>query len=228
MICPMEALTTTNSRFPWPKQRYPRRPRCLPLVMPAPTSAFAEGGSFDFLLPLSDHLVPLDSAGLAAGFDDVIPRLTRDGIAFGLLQGYQSALLFSDCPPFATPQPAGDATMTTPITITGTIVFPAGTPPGPPASVTIRLEDVSRADAPATILSSVTLDDVSVPPPAGEAVTFTLPVETFDLRASYTVRVHVDRDGDGQVSPGDLISTSHIPVLTQGGGTEVQIPVEIV
>ena len=118
--------------------------------------------------------------------------------------------------------------ITVPTTITGTIIFPAETPAGSAATIIIRLEDVSRADAPATILASITLEDVPVPPAAGEQVSFTLPVVSFDSRARYTVRVHVDRDGDDQVSKGDLLTTSHIPVLTYGGGTEVQVPVEIV
>ena len=118
--------------------------------------------------------------------------------------------------------------ITVPTTITGTIIFPAETPAGSAATIIIRLEDVSRADAPATILASITLEDVPVPPAAGEQVSFTLAVESFDSRARYTVRVHVDPDGDGQVSKGDLLTTSHIPVLTYGGGTEVQVPVEIV
>ncbi len=118
--------------------------------------------------------------------------------------------------------------MSAPTSIAGTIIFPVDLPAGPPATITIRLEDVSLADAPATIVSSVTIPDVTIPPGAGEPVAFSLPVVSFEPRARYTVRVHVDRDGDGQVSKGDLISTSHIPVLTQGGGTEAQIPVKLI
>lgn len=182
----------------------------------------------DFFLPLSEDLVPLDSGDLVASFDDLIPRLDVDGIAFGLMQGYQSTVLFGDCSLLVSPSPAGAPMDATPTTITGTVIFPGGTAAGPPATMTVRLEDVSRADAPASILASITLDDVPVPPAAGDHVTFTLPVESFDAHARYTVRVHIDRDGDGQVSKGDLITTSHVPVLTNGGGTEVQVPVEIV
>ncbi len=118
--------------------------------------------------------------------------------------------------------------MSAPTAITGTILFPADVPVGPPATIVVRLEDVSFADAPATIISSVTVPDVTIPQAGGESVAFSLPVDSFDPRARYTVRVHVDRDGDGEVSKGDLISTSHIPVLTQGGSTTVQVPVELV
>jgi putative lipoprotein len=117
--------------------------------------------------------------------------------------------------------------MSAPTAITGTILFPDDVPADPAATIVVRLEDVSHADAPATIVSSVSVTDVTITP-ASDPVTFSLPVDSFDPRARYTVRVHVDRDGDGEVSKGDLISTSHIPVLTQGGGTTVQVPVELV
>ncbi|MFN8594545.1 MAG: hypothetical protein U0031_24090 [Thermomicrobiales bacterium] len=42
------------------------------------------------------------------------------------------------------------------------------------------------------------------------------------------MRVHVDRDGDGRISVGDLISTWSHPVLTFGGGTAVTVPVSVV
>jgi heat shock protein HslJ len=109
--------------------------------------------------------------------------------------------------------------------VTGTIVFPENLPAGPPATIHVRIEDVSRADAPATVVASATLQDVALPPAAGEPVTFAIPVASYDPHMRYGVRVHVDRDGDGQVSVGDLVSTSHHPILTHGGGTEVSVPV---
>ncbi len=115
--------------------------------------------------------------------------------------------------------------MAEPVTVTGAIVFPENLPAGAPATIHVRIEDVSRADAPATAVAGVTLEDVAVPPPSGEAMTFAIPVQTHDPHMTYGVRVHVDRDGDGQVSVGDLVSTSHHPVLTRDGGTEVSIPV---
>jgi uncharacterized lipoprotein YbaY len=125
--------------------------------------------------------------------------------------------------PMATP-----GAMEGPVTVTGTIEFPDDVPTGPPATVYARIEDVSRADTPAVVLASVTLPAVPAPPPAGEDVTFSIPVASYDPRMSYTVRVHVDRDGDGRVSEGDLVSTSHHAVLTRGGGKEVTVPVSVV
>jgi heat shock protein HslJ/uncharacterized lipoprotein YbaY len=124
--------------------------------------------------------------------------------------------------------PVAEESKTAPVTVTGTIVFPDDVTAGPPATVHVRIEDVSRADAPATVLAEVTLEAVDVPPAAGEAVTFAIPVDTYDPRLRYAVRVHVDRDGDGRVSSGDLVSTTHVPVLTHDGGTEVTVPVSVV
>jgi hypothetical protein len=109
--------------------------------------------------------------------------------------------------------------------ITGTIVFPATVPAGPPAMIHVRVEEVSRADAAALVYASVTLPAVTIPPPAGAHVAFTIPVDTHDPRGRYTIRVHFDRDGDGRVSRGDLVSTAHHPVLTHGAGTDVTVPV---
>lgn len=101
-----------------------------------------------------------------------------------------------------------EARLSGPAAVTGTIIFPAGLPAGAPATVVARIEDVSRADAPATVLSSVTLSGATIPPPPGEQVVFSIPVPDYDPRMRYSVRVHVDRDGDGQVTVGDLVSTS--------------------
>jgi L-ascorbate metabolism protein UlaG (beta-lactamase superfamily) len=50
----------------------------------------------DFFQPLTDKLEPFAKPidDLPAGWDDLIARLKKDQIRFGLLQGYQSVLLF--------------------------------------------------------------------------------------------------------------------------------------
>ena len=135
-------------------------------------------------------------------------------------------------PVFAAPHPMASAweehRMSGPAAVIGTIVFPDDLSPGPPATVYATIEDVSRADAPSIELASVTLEGVSVPPPAGTSLTFTIPVPDYDPRMRYSVRVHVDRDGDGRVSVGDLVSTFSHPVLTGGAGTAVTVPVSVV
>ena len=52
-----------------------------------------------------------------------------------------------------------------------------------------------------------------------------LTVPEVDEHARYDVRVHVDRSGSGEVSPGDRITTRAYPVLTQGAGDHVEVEV---
>jgi hypothetical protein len=52
-----------------------------------------------------------------------------------------------------------------------------------------------------------------------------LPCEEVDPLVCYTVRVHVDLDGDGRVSTGDYLSTASYPVLTSGHPTILTIEV---
>ena len=47
-----------------------------------------------------------------------------------------------------------------------------------------------------------------------------------DERARYAVRVHVDIDGDGQVSRGDYLNMESYPVLTYGHPSRVTVRVQ--
>jgi L-ascorbate metabolism protein UlaG (beta-lactamase superfamily) len=49
-----------------------------------------------FFLPLSEHLVPLNDEDLTTSFDFLIRRLTTDRSQFGIMQGYQSIMLFGN------------------------------------------------------------------------------------------------------------------------------------
>ena len=84
------------------------------------------------------------------------------------------------------------------------------------ATVTVRLEDVSRADAPARLVAEEMLLGVSHQPGSRAGPIVELRAPTVDDRASYAVRAHVDVDQDGQVSLGDYVSVENYPVLTFG------------
>ncbi|HUS42985.1 MAG TPA: YbaY family lipoprotein [Ilumatobacteraceae bacterium] len=107
-------------------------------------------------------------------------------------------------------------------TVTGTVVAPPQAPSidrlPTNAVLTVTLEDVSRADAPTTILSMQEIDlaDVSFP------VAFELPYDLGDIadRNTYRVAARV-------ASAGDLlmISDTVIPVITNGAPTSgVEVP----
>lgn len=110
-------------------------------------------------------------------------------------------------------------------TVRGQVVLPDVEMGGQAADFIIQVEDVSRADAPSTVVGEQRIQNVSLH--AGMAVPFTveIPTERIIANHSYSVRVHVDTSGSGKVEPADLITMQSYPVLTQGYGNEVNISV---
>lgn len=104
------------------------------------------------------------------------------------------------------------------VVVRGNIEFPPGERPGQVAVVTVRIEEVSRADAPATTIGEQVREQVVVSP-VGAAVPFTitLPGTEIDPHGHYVVRAHVDVDGTGGVTAGDFVSTRSYPVSLPGG-----------
>jgi uncharacterized lipoprotein YbaY len=94
------------------------------------------------------------------------------------------------------------------------------------ATVHVRLEDTSRADAPARIVAEQVLEDVSHTAGAETRLPFALEATSVDEKSRYTVRAHVDVDGDGKVSRGDFLSMESYPVLTFGFPNNVSVQVK--
>ena len=86
-------------------------------------------------------------------------------------------------------------------------------------TVRVRLEDVSRADAPARVVAEAVVREARLAAP----VPFALRAPAVDERARYVVRAHVDVDGDGAVGLGDYVSTQSTPVLTHGAPRRVEV-----
>ena len=109
--------------------------------------------------------------------------------------------------------------------VRGQVVLPDVELAGQTADFIIQVEDVSRADAPSTVVGEQRIS--SVPVYAGMSIPFTveIPAERILPNHSYTVRVHVDMSGSGKVEPADLITMQSYPVLTQGYGNEVNVSV---
>jgi putative lipoprotein len=110
--------------------------------------------------------------------------------------------------------------------VTGTIVFGADLEPFTGATVHARIEDVSRADAPAGVAAESVLREVGAGGKAPGWLAFTIEAPFLEPRARYVVRVHVDVDVDGQVGVGDYVSTASHPVSVGGGATNLLIPVK--
>ena len=110
--------------------------------------------------------------------------------------------------------------------VRGRILLPQGELPPEAFSIVVTVEDVSRADAPSTVVAEQRLEHV----PLGGDIAFAVevPGELVEERARYTVRVHVDVTGTGIVERGDLVSTQSHPVLTGGNPDEASVPVKVV
>ncbi len=89
------------------------------------------------------------------------------------------------------------------------------------AVLRIRVEDVSAADRPSDVVAE---EAIPVGELSGVEVEVRVPAGLVDRRASYSVFVHVDQNGSGQIEVGDYLSPAAHPVLTQGAGDAVDVP----
>ena len=111
-------------------------------------------------------------------------------------------------------------------TIQGEILLPSDSPHREARSILIELRDVSVADAPSTVIASTRLTGVACKP--GERVPFTLEAPETVKGRMLALRVHVDWDGDGPVSRGDLLTTESIPVPGTGDVALARAPVRLI
>lgn len=96
------------------------------------------------------------------------------------------------------------------------------------ATAYVRLEEVTYADAPAHLVAENVIDNVSYTGSSNTIATSVLHGQPADSQAHYSVRVHLDLDGDRQISRGDYISTESYPVLTHGHPNRVSVRVQAV
>ena len=75
----------------------------------------------------------------------------------------------------------------------------------------VRLIDVSRADAPAVVVSERTIPDVSVERD-GEHIGFELDIPGLEPGSTYALEAHLDASGTGETSVGDYRTMEHIGV----------------
>ena len=111
--------------------------------------------------------------------------------------------------------------------VQGEIDLPSDVPGGP-ADVVVEVEDISRSDAPSQVVAAQRLRRSHLQPGGVLPFKVEVPADRVDERRLYSVRVHVDRSGSGEVEKGDLISTQTYPVLTRGHGNEARVKVRSV
>lgn len=107
--------------------------------------------------------------------------------------------------------------------MSGEVVFGEGDDPFAGATAYIRVEEVSRADAPSQTVAEQVVRDVSHREGAVERLPFEMRGIPVIEQAHYTVSVHLDVDRDGQVSRGDYLTMESYPVLTFGYPRQVII-----
>jgi uncharacterized lipoprotein YbaY len=106
----------------------------------------------------------------------------------------------------------------------GEIVFPPGDRPAQAARVVARIEDVSRADAPAKIVARHVQEKVVIPQGEKESLSFAIKYPaSVDPGSRYAVRVHVDVSGTETVTSGDFVSTVSYPVTSEQGDMTVRV-----
>jgi putative lipoprotein len=93
------------------------------------------------------------------------------------------------------------------------------------AQVVVRVEDVSRADAPSVVVGEQRFKGTDLAEAERIPFAVEIPAELIDERATYAVSVHVDVSGSGNVERGDLITTESYPVLTRGHPDEMNVRV---
>lgn len=110
-------------------------------------------------------------------------------------------------------------------TVRGRIDLPGDSVPPRAAALVVQVEDVSRADAPSIVVGEKRDENVELEPGGCLFFSVAVPVDAIEERHLYTVRVHVDVTGSGDIHKGDLITMQSYPVLTRGNGDEVTVAV---
>lgn len=107
----------------------------------------------------------------------------------------------------------------------GDILLPTDSPSGT-ADVVLRVEEVSRADAPSTVTHEHVLGDVSLAP--GRTVPFSIEIDRsqLDPRARYILTAHVRVNRQQEFTKGDLITTQSYPLAVVGPVTWQRITVK--
>jgi uncharacterized lipoprotein YbaY len=114
---------------------------------------------------------------------------------------------------------------TTTVTVAGDIEFEELTSPIDGATIHVRVEDVSRADAPATRLAEQVIRDLMLRGPGRTTVPFSVQASLPDPNGQYVVRVHVDLSDNGEVGSGDYITTQSYPISTSSGSARMLVKV---
>ncbi|HTE28720.1 hypothetical protein [Flavitalea sp.] len=92
----------------------------------------------------------------------------------------------------------------------GRILLPANAPSYRAQKIVIEVRDVSLADAPSILIAKEELHDIMLAP--NKKINFKIRVPELESKQSLSFRVHISKDGDDRVKPGELLTTINYPV----------------
>ncbi|NJM46636.1 MAG: hypothetical protein HC860_11060 [Alkalinema sp. RU_4_3] len=93
------------------------------------------------------------------------------------------------------------------------------------ATAYIRLEAANQTDAASSIIAEQVIPDVSHEAGDSQTLIIRLSGQIPNEKTSCIVTVHIDVDGDRQVSQGDYINMESYPVITYGHPQQISISV---
>ena len=99
--------------------------------------------------------------------------------------------------------------------VRGRIALPPDIPRQRARAVVVQVEDVSRMDAPSTVVAEQRLEDVDLEASVELPFEVEVPAGLVDRHHRYAMRVHVDVTGSGDVTKGDYVSTASYEVLRE-------------
>jgi putative lipoprotein len=110
-------------------------------------------------------------------------------------------------------------------TVRGEVVLPDSSVPERAADMAVYVEDISRADAPSSVIGEQRQKGVALRPGARIPFTIEVPARFIQDNSLYSIRAHIDVSGSGEVAVGDFVSTETYPVLSRGHGTSATVKV---
>ena len=172
-----------------------------------------DGDRIDFG-PFATTLIACPPGSLDSHYLQQLDQVARyriiDGDLFFALESDRGWMRFAAMPMAAPTTPVASATM--PATVTGVVTYRERIALPPDVVVTVRIEDTSRADAPAILIGEQAIRD-----PGQVPIPFAVPYDPrlIDPRSRYTLRVRIE-DASGRLL---WINTQAYPVITGGNPT---------
>jgi hypothetical protein len=92
-----------------------------------------------------------------------------------------------------------------------------------PATLFVRVEDVSRLDSKARRMGQAVIENVTNTDFERGSIPFEVVVQDSDENGTYSVRVLLDLDRDGVAGPGDYVTVQHYPVLERDTSSDLRV-----